>query len=821
MSLALSPALAPFPYAALALALAAGRQVDWVQEAKDVTLNEPDGTVLVGEDAIVDRLAGSSATTSSSASTVPALIANLKSAAYASKPDLPAIQTALAALDDHLAYRTYLVGRSISAEDWRLWGLVKANLRLLGLLKGGPYPHLARLISHIDALPAGQEAGSVLAGVKSATARATKTAAGFALGLEGARVGEVRTRFPPEPSGYLHIGHAKAALLNQYFAQMYKGEIGIRFDDTNPSKETAEFEETILEDLRLIGVEGDRVTHTSDYFPQLAELCEKLIREGKAYADDTEQARMRQERWDGIASAHRDDPPELSLAHFAEMRAGSEEGQRWCVRAKISVDDPNKAMRDPVIYRVNLLPHHRTGTTYKAYPTYDFACPVVDSLEGVTHALRTNEYRDRNAQYYWMIKAAGLREVRIWDFSRLNFIYTLLSKRKLHWFVDQGLVRGWDDPRFPTVRGIRRRGLTVEALKQFMLAQGPSQAIVSLEWDTIWAMNKKVIDPIAPRFWALEEGDLVPATITNLPGETAEVKTLPRHKKNAEVGEKQTVYYKHILLEQADARSVSEGEELTLMDWGNAIVRKKVVEGDKVTSLELELHLEGDVKKTKLKTTWLAADPANPLTAAPGADVSLAPVPVTLLDYDYLITKKKLEEGDDVKDFVTPQTEFRTAAIADGNVRTLKKGDIIQFERKGYYILDGDSEDGRREFVHIPDGRAAGIASKAAVEEPKKAGKSGKGGDAGKKGGDASKKGGKDNKGSKDAGKKGDASKKGGAPHSTPRPTAEGKAVAAAQAAAVNPNNVTSMYKVDKIYGEELPLDPTEATKMYKVEPVY
>lgn len=163
---------------------------------------------------------------------------------------------------------------------------------------------------------------------------------------------------------------------------------------------------------------------------------------------------MRAERMDGIASKRRDSTVEESLARFAEMKTGSEEGQRWCIRAKMSVDNPNKAMRDPVVYRCNTLPHHRTGDKWKIYPTYDFACPVVDSLEGVTHALRTNEYRDRNPQYSWMIEALGIRPVKIWDFSRLNFIYTLLSKRKLHWFVDKGLVTGWDDPRFPTVRGM-------------------------------------------------------------------------------------------------------------------------------------------------------------------------------------------------------------------------------------------------------------------------------------------------------------------------------------------------------------------------------
>jgi glutamyl-tRNA synthetase len=260
-----------------------------------------------------------------------------------------------------------------------------------------------------------------------------------------------------------------------------------------------------LEDLQLMGIHGDVITHTSDYFDKLYELAVRMIKEGKAYTDDTEKERMQKERFDGIASSHRDDSIDDNLAHFEEMKQGTKEGLRWCLRAKLSVDSPNKALRDPVIYRCNLLPHHRTGDKWKIYPIYDFACPIVDSLEGVTHALRTNEYRDRNPQYIWMNKALGMRKVNIWDFSRLNFAYTLLSKRKLHWFVDNGHVSGWDDPRFPTVRGIRRRGMTVEALTQFMLSQGPSSSIVSLDWDSIWALNKKIIDPVAPRLWSIRK----------------------------------------------------------------------------------------------------------------------------------------------------------------------------------------------------------------------------------------------------------------------------------------------------------------------------
>lgn len=289
--------------------------------------------------------------------------------------------------------------------------------------------------------------------------------------LPEAEVGKVRLRFAPEPSGYLHIGHSKAALLNQYFAERYQGEVIIRFDDTNPDKESNEFVDNLLKDIETLGIKYTTVTYTSDYFPQLMEMAEKLIREGKAYVDDTPREQMQKERMDGIESRCRNNSVEENLKLWKEMIAGSERGTMCCVRGKLDMQDPNKSVRDPVYYRCNQTPHHRIGAKYKVYPTYDFACPFVDAFEGITHALRSSEYHDRNDQYYWIQTDMGFSKVHIYEFSRLNLVYTLLSKRKLLWFVQNGLVEGWDDPRFPTVQGIVRRGLKIEALIQFILEQ--------------------------------------------------------------------------------------------------------------------------------------------------------------------------------------------------------------------------------------------------------------------------------------------------------------------------------------------------------------
>lgn len=607
-------------------------------------------------------------------------------------------------LDAFLRLNTFLGGVHLSMADILCWGTLRSVPAWNKCLKEGARQigdEVQRWFNHLASMPAFVEALGELQTAAGRLREKKKDQASYDIDLIGAEHGKVVTRFPPEPSGYLHIGHAKAAMLNQYFAQAYGGKLIVRFDDTNPSKEKSEFEESILEDLHMLGIHGDRITYSSDYFDQLAEHCRELIRRGKAYADDTPKEVMNEQRFHGHPSKNRDLSSEESLAIFERMLAGEDAAQTWCIRAKISVDNPNKAMRDPVIFRCNLTPHHRTGARFKAYPTYDFACPLIDSLEGVTHALRTNEYHDRNDQYYWMVEALGMRKPQIWDYSRMNFVYTLLSKRKLNWFVNNGKVHGWDDPRFPTVRGILRRGLTKEALREYILMQGPSKNVLLLEWDKLWTLNKKHIDPIAPRYTALVKEGLVRVQLEGGPASPC-TQSMARHKKNPDLGTKETAYSSTIFLEQVDAASLQMDEEITLMDWGNAIVTGiQREDGGAVVSLAMRLHLEGDFKKTSKKLTWLSPDPA-PL------------LPVTLLDYDYLITKKKLEEDDPFEDFITPVSEFITPAIGDANLASIKKGDIIQLERKGFFICDQAwTSDAPMKLISIPDGRAKSTSSKA------------------------------------------------------------------------------------------------------------
>ncbi|ENN77483.1 hypothetical protein YQE_06011, partial [Dendroctonus ponderosae] len=506
-----------------------------------------------------------------------------------------------------------------------------------------------------------------------------RTREGKFIELPGAKMGEVVVRFPPEASGYLHIGHAKAALLNQYYQETFKGKLIMRFDDTNPAKENPHFEKVILEDVAMLQIKPDLFTHTSQYFDLMLQYCEKMIKEGKAYVDDTEPELMKQEREQKVESANRNKSVEQNLKIWEEMKKGSEVGQKYCVRAKIDMQSANGCMRDPTIYRCKNEEHPRTGTTYKVYPTYDFACPIVDAIEGVTHTLRTMEYHDRDAQFYWFIEALGLRKPYIWEYSRLSMTNTVLSKRKLTWFVEQGLVDGWDDPRMPTVRGVLRRGqlrMTVEGLKEFIIAQGSSRSVVFMEWDKIWAFNKKIIDPVAPRYTAVDAADPVPVLVN---GAKEELVTVPKHPKNAQIGNKEVWIGPKVLIDREDAESLRQGENATFINWGNLLIKKINRDGDnKVSSIEADLNLDNKDYKKTAKLTWLA-------------DTAKAKLSQTFCVYfDHIISKPLLGKDEDFKQFVDHETRKEVEVLGDPELRKLNKGDIIQLQRKGFFKVPVD-----------------------------------------------------------------------------------------------------------------------------------
>ncbi|KAK6428733.1 glutamate--tRNA ligase, partial [Oleoguttula sp. CCFEE 5521] len=469
-------------------------------------------------------------------------------------------------LDSYLTLRTYIKGYSQTEDDIEVWKAVRKHKIAVGLIKQGSkvVPNLARWFNFIEqtAHPSldirvqSKESG------KENGAAAKDEGGSYDINLPDTDQ-RIITRFPPEPSGYLHVGHMKAALLNDYFAhKKYPGgKMILRFDDTNPSKEKEEYQDSIVKDLELMAIKPDEVTYTSDYFDLLRDKCIELIKAGKAYADDTPQEQLRAERMDRVESKHRNADAETSLAKFKEMEKGSEEGTKWYIRAKIDMASANGRMRDPVIYRCNPTAHHRTGEKFKMYPTYDFACPIVDAHEGITHALRTTEYNDANEQYQWFLATLGLRKVHNWNFSRMDFIKTFLSKRKLTKLVDSGKVWGWDDPRMPTVRGVRRRGMTVPALQEFILKQGPSKNITLQDWASFWATNKKYIDPVAPRYTAVVADKRVQCTVSGVEGVNEEQREV--HAKNAELGKKKVVFSKSVVLDQADAASFAQDEEIT------------------------------------------------------------------------------------------------------------------------------------------------------------------------------------------------------------------------------------------------------------------
>ncbi|XP_061415264.1 bifunctional glutamate/proline--tRNA ligase isoform X2 [Lethenteron reissneri] len=630
-------------------------------------------------------------------------------------------------LDESLALRTFLVGHALSLADISVWAALKGNNMWQVMLdQKKASTHVARWFAFLSAnatFQAVSKAWNLKGCVPTAAAATSASAApggkekkedvGKFVELPGAEMGKVVVRFPPEASGFLHIGHAKAALLNQYYQLMFNGKLIMRFDDTNPAKEKEDFEKVILEDVAMLKIKPDLFTYTSDHFDLIATYAEKLIKEGKAYVDDTPAELMKQEREQRVESKNRSNSVEKNLQLWEEMKKGSELGQTCCLRAKIDMNSNNGCMRDPTLYRCKNEPHPRTGSKYRVYPTYDFACPIVDSVENVTHALRTTEYHDRDDQFYWVIESLGLRRPYVWAYARLNLMNTVLSKRKLTWFVEEGLVEGWDDPRFPTVRGVLRRGLTVEGLKQFIAAQGSSRSVVNMEWDKIWAFNKKVIDPIAPRYTALQKEGAVTVLVA---GAQEEQKDAPKHPKNVAVGMKTVWYGPRVLIDGADAETLREGEVVTFINWGNLRIGKihRTAAGA-VSSVEAALNLDNKDFKNTTKLTWLAETARGPAT------------PAVCVHYDHIISKAVLGKDDDFKDFINRNSKKETAMIGDPCLAELKKGDIIQVQRRGFYICDQPYETisphSCREapcvLIYIPDGHTKDMPTSGSREKSK------------------------------------------------------------------------------------------------------
>jgi len=489
--------------------------------------------------------------------------------------------------------------------------------------------------------------------------------------LENAIDGKVVTRFPPECSGYLHLGHVKALLLNYLYAKKYHGKIILRFDDTNPEKEKIEYEEAIKEDIHKLELDCDVNTFTSSYFPQILNYARKLISIGLAYVDSTNSDLVQNLRAEFKPSPCRDQDVETNLELFDKMIRG--ENQNSCLRAKIDYKSKNGCMRDPVIYRFKAINHPKTGTTYLVYPTYDFACPIVDSLEKVTHAMRSNEYRDRDMQYNWFLDKLELRhgELKLYplikEYGKLNFTHTILSKRKLLQLVEADLVTGWDDPRMPTVRGIIRRGMQISPLKSYIESQGFSVNVVNLAWDKLWNLNSVQLDQHSFRIYGLNSD----YTEVNLTGEIPESVTIQNHPKDLTKGLRKMYLTSTILIDTADLldqkNKISISSRITLVGLGNATVNSV-----EPYILAFDSN-DRDYKKT-IKVTWL-----------PKSDLN---VKVKVRKYGHLLTKPKLEDGDDITKVFNTDSMMEFDWVLENSITQFKMGDIFQVMRKEYCIVD-------------------------------------------------------------------------------------------------------------------------------------
>jgi glutaminyl-tRNA synthetase len=516
--------------------------------------------------------------------------------------------------------------------------------------------------------------------------------------------GRVHTRFPPEPNGYLHIGHAKSICLNYGLARKYGGKFNLRYDDTNPTTEEQEYVDSIREDVRWLGADWEgREFYASDYFDQLYEWAEKLIKEGKAYVDDLpaeEIARYRGDIKGGKPSPYRDRPPEESLDLFRRMRAGEFPDGSRTLRAKIDMASPNFHLRDPIMYRIIHASHHRTGDKWCIYPMYDWAHGQSDSIEGITHSICTLEFEIHRPLYDWYIEALGIYHPQQIEFARLNLTYTVLSKRRLIQLVTEKHVSGWDDPRMPTICGVRRRGYTPEAIRKFCERIGVSKydGVIDITW--LEDALREDLNKRAPRVM----GVLRPlrVVIENYPeGQTEEMDAV-NNPEDPSAGTRKVPFSKVLYIERDDFRENPPKDFFRLAPGREVrfryayFVRCVGVEKDAAGNVvELRCTYDpatkgGDApdgRKVKGTIHWVSAQHAI------DAEVRL---------YDHLFAKPDpddVPEGQTYLANLNPRSlEVLTGCKLEPSLAAAKVGDRFQFERLGYFCADKDSAPGKLVF---------------------------------------------------------------------------------------------------------------------------
>lgn len=508
--------------------------------------------------------------------------------------------------------------------------------------------------------------------------------------LKNGKYGDkVYTRFPPEPNGYLHIGHAKSICLNFSTAIKYNGKCNLRYDDTNPVKEDVEYVKSIEEDVKWLGFQWNERLWASDYFEKMYDSAVILIKKGKAYVDDLSQDEIRNLRGTltspGKNSPYRDRSVEENLRLFEEMKDGKYENGAKVLRAKIDMSSPNINMRDPVIYRISHNSHHNTGDTWCIYPMYTFAHPIEDAIEGITHSICTLEFEDQRPFYNWVLKEVGSWKTppQQIEFARLNLTNTIMSKRHLKKLVDEGVVTGWDDPRMPTIAGIRRRGYTPEAIRNFCDKIGVSKANSTVD---ISLLEHCIRDELQGKVSSVNVVENpIKVIITNYPEDKTEYMEMENNRNNEALGNRTVPFSRELWIDGDDFMEVPVKKYFRLFPGNEVrfkgayfITCREVVKDENGNVKELLCTYDPETRSgsgfegRKVKGTihWVDAKTA---------------VPVTIRNYDYLFV-----ENDQGEEVFNENSLYETVGYAEPSITNTKAGDRYQFFRHGYYIADSE-----------------------------------------------------------------------------------------------------------------------------------